>query len=253
MQKHYFKTKIMKKLIYLLGITLILLQSCSSGDSSDSSIGQSVLIKKILYDNGSFENFSYDGNKLLKISNEDGTSIVITYTGDLITKSEIRDKSNTLTGEFQTMSYLNNRLAQHKNYDNNILFLKEDYNYNSDGTRTINGTTYNYINGSYEGTYVKKQYFDAVGNIIKEEEGLNANNIFETTTIYQYDTKNNPHKNITGWIIAEGSGGDGLFNNVIKETSGTIYTYKYEYNDQGYPISSTMTTGNSTYSSQYFY
>jgi YD repeat-containing protein len=241
----------MKKLIYLLSISFLLLQSCSSSDSSGSSISQSVLIKKIVYDNGEVENYSYNGNKLLKISFEDGTSRVITYTGDLITKEEIRDESNTLTGEFSTMSYLNNRLMQVKFYYNNILFHKDDYNYNVDGTRTITETYYKIINFSDARTSVKKQYFDSAENVIKEE-GLNANNTINSTKIYQYDTKNNPHLNITGWINVEGSGPDKI-NNLIKETSSTIYTYKYEYNDQGYPISRIMTTGNSTYSEQYFY
>jgi YD repeat-containing protein len=141
--------------------------------------------------------------------------------------------------------------VQVKYYYNNVLFCKDDYVYNIDGTRTKTITYYEVINFSNAGKSVRKQYFDAVGNVIKEEE-LNANNTIGSSTIYQYDTKNNPHKNITGWIYAEGSG-TGIINNLIKETSSTIYTYKYEYNDQGYPISRIMTTGNSTYSEQYFY
>lgn len=228
-----------------------MLQSCSSGDSSGSSTNQDVLIKKILSDNGSIENFIYDGNKLLKISYDDGTSRVITYTGNLITKEESRDESNTLTGEFSTMSYLNNRLVQVKYFYNNVLFSKHDYVYNIDGTRTKTETYYEVINFSNAGSSLTKQYFDAVGNIIKEEN-LNANNTVNGTTTYFYDSKSNPHKNITGWIIAEGSGTEKI-NNLIKETSSAIYTYKYEYNDQGYPISRIMTTGTSTYSEQYFY
>jgi hypothetical protein len=246
----------MKKIIYLIGVTFLMLQSCSSGDSSGSSSSQDVLVKKIVYNNGGVENFSYDGNKLLKISFEDKTSRVITYTGDLITKSEIRDASNTIIGEFETMSYLNGRLAQYNGYNNNILIDKDDYNYNIDGTRTIAKTTYNYINGSYEGTTLKKQYFDAVGNVIKEE-GLNANNTINSTTIFLYDSKNNPFKNITGWIIL-GAGGLGMINNVTKMSSYSggftnITTYNYQYNDQGYPISQIETTGNYTDSYQYFY
>lgn len=59
----------------------------------------------------------------------------------------------------ETMSYLNGRLSQYKIYNNNILIYKGDYNYNLDGTRTINGTTYNDNNGSFEGTSLKKTVF----------------------------------------------------------------------------------------------
>jgi YD repeat-containing protein len=178
---------------------------------------------------------------LLKISYEDGTSVVFTYTGDLITKTELKDANNNFTGEYQTMSYLNGRFVQKNFFYNNILFSKYDYIYNMDGTRTKTTTNYEVLNFSNAGTSVSKEYFDAGGNIIKDVWGT-----------YLYDSKNNPHKNITGWIIAEGSGTEKI-NNLIKETSGKIYTYKYEYNDQGYPISRIMTTGTSTYSEQYFY
>ena len=243
----------MKKTLYLLSIILILLQSCSSGDSSSDAdnSSQGYLIKKIVSDNGGVENYSYNGNKLLKISYEDETSMVFTYTGDLITKTEMKDANNNFTGEFQIRSYINGRFVQIKSYYNNILFHKDDYNYNIDGTRTKTETYYEVINFSDAGSSVTKQYFDTVGNIIKEQN-LNANNTVNGTSNYLYDLKNNPHKNITGWIIAEGSGTEKI-NNLLKETSGAIYTYKYEYNDQGYPISRIMTTGTSEYSEQYFY
>jgi hypothetical protein len=233
----------MKKIIYLLSVTFLLLHSCSSGDSpsaADNS-SQGYLIKKIVSDNGSVENYSYDGNKLLRISYEDGTGIVLTYTGDLITKAELNDSNNNFTGEYQTMSYLNGRIVQKNFYNNNILFSKYDYTYNIDGTRTKTTTNYKVLNFSNAGTSVSKEYFDAGGNIIKDVMGT-----------YSYDSKNNPHKNITGWIIAEGSGTEKI-NNLLMETSGAIYTYNYEYNDQGYPISLIMTTGTSRYSEQYFY
>jgi hypothetical protein len=44
----------MKKIFYLLSVTLFLLQSCSSGDNSSGAdnSSQGYLIKKIVSDNG---------------------------------------------------------------------------------------------------------------------------------------------------------------------------------------------------------
>jgi len=236
----------MKKILYLISITFLLLQSCSSEDnSSDNSPSQGVLVKNVLYSDGSYENYSYNGNKLLKVAWENGSSRVFTYTGNLITRTEIRDANNTFNGEFDTMSYYNGQLIQVKNYYNNILICKDDITYNSDGTRTITEMAYNYITGIYEGTSFIKQYFDSVGNIIKIEY-INSTNVITTRYTYLYDTMNNPVKNITGiteYIYGLGTDG-GLVNNLIKSTrtfiSGgfTVVTnYSYQYNEQGYPIS----------------
>lgn len=245
----------MKKLIYLLSIAFLMLQACSSGDGSGNS-SQGVLLKKVLGADGSFCNYSYNGDKLLKMTWNDGTSRVISYTGNLITRSEIRDANNTFNGEFDTLSYSNGQLIQYKSYYNNILLSKADFNYNVDGSRTITEMDYNYITGIYQGTSFSKQYFDSVGNIIKIEH-LNSTNVITSTGIYLYDTMNNPMKNITGWTNGPW-GSSGLANNLIKKTtSGTginqITNYSYQYNNQNYPVSQVSTTGNTTSSCQYYY
>jgi hypothetical protein len=239
----------MKKIVCLLSITFLMLQSCSSGDGSGNS-SQGVLLKKVLGADGSFCNYSYNGNKLLKMTWNDGTSRVISYTGNLITRSEIRDANNTFNGEFDTMSYSNGQLIQYKNYYNNILLFKDDFNYNVDGSRTITEMAYNDITGIYQGTSFSKQYFDSVGNIIKIEH-LNSTNVITSTEIYLYDTMNNPMKNITGWTNGPW-GSTGLVNNLINNTS-IGYTYSYQYNNQGYPISQVFTHGSTSSSCQYFY
>jgi YD repeat-containing protein len=232
-----------------------MLQSCSSGDETSSS-GQGVLIKRITGADGSYCNYSYNGNKLLKMTWNDGTSRVITYTGNLITRSEIRDANNTFNGEFDTMSYSNGQLVQYKNYYNNILLYKDDITYNSDGTRTITETSYSEVDGSFQGVSLSKQYFDTAGNIVRNEY-LSSSNTITSYVVYLYDTMNNPTKNITGWINGPWTS-RGLVNNIVKSTdiSGgftDVTNYSYQYNNQGYPISQVSSNGSSTSSCQYFY
>ncbi|WP_396171227.1 hypothetical protein [Flavobacterium sp.] len=242
----------MKKIIYLLSITLLILQSCSSPSSTESSnptSSQSILIKRIVSTQGGIENFVYDGNKLLKILFDDGTSSVFTYTGDLITRIEIRDATNTFMGEFYTISYLNNKVSQRKSYHNNILVNNQDYTYNSDGTITIIVMTYSDLNGNYQGTGIYKNYLNSVGNLIKQE--YSSGNSGTSTKLFTYDTKNSPYKNILGYnaII------DDSINNLTNTNSigGLNQTYNYQYNDLDFPISQVEITQYVTYNTQYYY
>lgn len=232
-----------------------MLQACSTGVEENSS-SQGGLLKKVLGADGTFCNYSYTGNKLLKLTWNDGTSRVISYSGELITRTEIRDSNNNFNGEYETMEYFNGKLTLYKSYYNNILISNDNITYNADGTRTITELSYNYNNGSYQGTSLMKQYFDLAGNISKVEY-LNQNNSISQTETYIYDNKNNPTKNIIGFSNGVW-GSSGLANNLIKKTiSGTginqITNYSYQYNNQNYPVSQVSTTGNSTSSCQYFY
>lgn len=235
------------QLILVVLLCLYSIMSCSTGDSSNSTTSQDVLIKKIISSEGWSETFSYDGNKLIKIAFDDGTSRLVTYSGNYIIKSEIRDASNTFRGEYQTFSYLNNRISQQKNYFNNIITSQEDYVYNSDAT-IITCTIKNYnSNGVISSTLITKYYIDLNGSLVKkEQEGLGAFGITVTTTIFTYDTKNGIFKNILGYSVIP-SVIMGKFN-LISETSPNInIANSYQYNNQNYPISSTETTrvGNS--------
>lgn len=231
------------------------MQACSTGDDLNSA-SQGVLIKRIVGADGSYCNYSYNGNKLLKLTWNDGSSRVIVYSGELITRTEIRDANNNFYGEYDTMEYSNGKLTTYYSYSNNILISKNIIVYNVDGTRTITELYYNYINGSYQGSSKMKQYFDVVGNISKIEY-LSQNNTISQTETYIYDYMNNPTKNITGYTNGVW-GSRGLVNNLIKKTtSGTginqITNYSYQYNNQNYPVSQFATTGNTTSSCQYYY
>lgn len=230
----------MKTYTYLLSILFAMFMSCSSGDSSNSTTSQDVLIKKIISSEGWSETFFYDGNKLIKIAFDDGTSRVVTYSGNYIVKTEIRDASNTFRGEYETFDYLNNRVSQHKSYYNNIIVYQGDYIYNSNGTIiTINEKNYN-SSGVLSSTSNKRQYVDSNGSLTKTEI-LNSSNVITQTDNFTYDVKNGVYKNILGFSAVP-SMMMGKFNLSSHISPYISIVYSYQYNSQNYPISSTETT-----------
>lgn len=228
----------MKKIIYLLSIIFLLLQSCSSGDNNSANTNQGVLVKKIIYIGDYADDFIYDsGNKLSKIVHSNGGYIKFTYSGNLITKMEWMNNIGIVI-QYNTYTYSNNNLIEIKTYSSQGLEANSIYTYNLDGTISINSRTRGTTNGVvFWNETITKNYFDSVGNLIKKV-GPNGTNILI------YDSKNNPIKNIVGFNILDQS-----INNIIKETGSNnsyLDTYSYEYNSLNYPISYTRVNSGST-------
>ena len=78
----------MKKIIFLFSISIITLFSCSSeGDVGNNIINNNVnesnvLLKKIIDSTEGVAEFSYNGNKLYRITSSSGTYEEYTYSGD---------------------------------------------------------------------------------------------------------------------------------------------------------------------------
>lgn len=256
----------MKKLIYLLSITFLMLQSCSSGnepvDSGDNNNPNGeVLLKRITNINGDVGLlFNYiEGNKLSTITTKSGEIInKITYTGDQITYIEWP------SDQIDVFTYDGDKIIQFKEYsiganNSNKLEVSSDYIYNSDGSITINSLTNNGTQNWDKSKYIL--HFDASGNLIKRERFYFGNYSYSNTTYYEYDTNNSPYKNIRGNKEALSHlFRDPYKNNLVKETSisassvATIeYTAKYKYNSIGYPISfEYVDNGNTSFLSYYY-
>ncbi|MEO7978213.1 hypothetical protein [Flavobacterium sp.] len=232
----------MKKILCLFGALTLLLTSCTN----DSSEENSLLPKKQIYTYGSQpgENntitYSYTGNKIDSLNYDDGTKIVFTYTGDLITKAiyteDDEDHSTTTT-----FTYENNKLKSFLETSPNSSSRKKTYTYNANGTIStttvlINPTTQQEIQDSSSILTL-----DANGNIIKAEFNDLVNS-------FEYDTKNNPFKSITGYTFLLDSG---IFdqeansvNNISKITENTggidtgTFAYVNTYNSDNYLIKS---------------
>jgi hypothetical protein len=221
----------MKKIFSLLNITILILLSCSSEDSPDDSNNNGgVLLKRLEISNQTdIEYYKYIGTKLNYVSIGDENGQIwrkqFTYSGDLITKAEWYE-NNQPTGEKNTYTYSNNKLSEVRVYSPGAtLEYKENYSYNSDGSINVITTGYNGNSGGFV-----KVFLDSNNNIVKKEYTGGYIELFE------YDNKNNPHKNITGVNKLIGREGISIGgNNNILSREDKLFVY--QYNNQNYPIS----------------
>lgn len=253
----------MKKLIYLLSITFLLLQSCSSDDSSSSN-STSVLVKKNIETSpdGVFTTiFTYNGNKIADVISSVTGSMArtgrYTYTGDLITKVDVFDYTNTLVGRSFYNYNLDNKLASfvELNYTNDS-GRRATYTYNSDGT--ISSSEYEGDLTSQTTLYETKTIIFNNGEVSSLIEHLGT---YSETTYYTYDNKNSPFKNVLGSdklsYAVFGTLTSEINHNLIKMdksigTSNFVSNWQYTYNSNDYPTSkSSVEYPNET--KQFFY
>lgn len=242
----------MKKLLLFFILTAILI-SCSN-DEKPYSDDNLILPKTILYTypNSPEDNYkvvmTYNINKI--ISMDRGNYIIkFIYDGDLIRK-QLRfnvDSQGKETKVRETIyTYSNGKLINNtsrvnfsESQPNGADFVKSDYVYNQDGTVSFIQYMPNSTDIDYKGVLTYKD-----NNLIKRE--INVVSIPDygyEIDIYEYDTKNNPFKNILGLdLILQEIDGYGS-NNVLKLTrtikdkpSVVIQKTDYLYNDDNYPV-----------------
>lgn len=244
----------MKKLLSLFSAIALILSSCSSEDDSNNS--SVVLLKKTIdtyEDNSTFTtNYEYSGNKLVKVSDEDGEYQLFTYTGNLITKIEYFLSDNTLD-QVDTYTYdSSERLIQMVRVfpTDTDLGNKETYTYNANGTVTAN---------YYSGDNTSQTNLDNTAIIT-----ISNNNVTQIvftsgrTITYTYDSKKNPMVNVLGLdklIFTDGEG-DSALNNIltIVDSEGWLSsTSTLQYNSQDYPTSGTTTEDGEDIETAYIY
>tara|TARA_Y100000815_G_scaffold215568_1_gene200728 strand:- start:505 stop:1248 length:744 start_codon:yes stop_codon:yes gene_type:complete len=227
----------MKKIIYLFFITTsIFLSSCSSDDSSENNNqpSENLLLSQLIvgYDDGTsyIVNFSYEDDRLVGTSDNDGYEEVYTYTNNLLSRiDEYQDGTLERYGEFEYDSQ--NRLIEETYSFENTVIQSNNYSYDEQGVITMTDDW-----GEYD--YV----LNDDGDII-EEIDVNGNQDY----IYTYDNQFNPfinlHQRETLNLI---SGGFSMtMHNVTSSTntSGASvtddFTTTYTYNSQGFPVSGT--------------
>ena len=230
----------MKNFLSILFLFSLLLFSCSSNDSSNNE--SEILIKKIVsVSNGnSYETtFSYNGDQLNEIvigSNR----LKYTYLNNNITN--IKRYSS---GLFQSEIFLEYDSQQRVSSELYIDYLtstseKTFYTYNSDNTVSLQ---------KYFGDTISSQpnignsgiiYNDSNGETYKIEN-FNQGNL-ANKTVWAFDNKNNPLKNIIGYNKQPTILGK-FFNNISTEnfdsTNAIISnsTFNYTYNSNNFPES----------------
>ncbi|MCV2486535.1 hypothetical protein OD917_16500 [Flavobacterium sp. SH_e] len=252
----------MNKVLYLFGALTLLLSSCSSDENSSSGENDSTLPKTIsyIYPNPQLgtnvkNTVTYNGNKIVSITSE-GSKSIFTYDGNVIIKQEVFDVDGSgKETKNEEVSYV---------YENGKLktrLLKEDITTEYPDGYYIDKVVYthtsneiiSYVNYSVdkdtkaetkssEGTLTYKD-----GNLVKEEQKSNSVTV---TSDYEYDTKNNPLKNILGFNLLLNEIGEFGKNNIVKTTrksseypNAAVYLTTYHYNDKNYPTRHTSFDG----------
>lgn len=259
----------MKKLLLLFSALTLVFTSCSSDDNS-STEDTSILPKTISYiypstdlGTNSKSTLSYDGNKILR-SIEEGSKTVFTYSGNVITKQEEFDVDSKGVETKDTdvlYTYENNKLKTR--------IMREEFSTQFPDGRYIDKTVYthtsenliSYVNYSVnpttkietkssEGSLTYKD-----GNLLKIQQVSGSST---STRTYEYDTKNNPLKNILGFDLLLNEISEFGRNNSTKTTvlnSGnpkpTDFLTTYIYNDKDFPLRQTSFTGGAGNSIEY--
>lgn len=223
----------MKKITYLICISLMILTSCSSDDSSAQNVETSRVPKKqIIFDlKGPVPiDFVFDGNKIVSSTHSGNYVVKYTYTGDLITKKEASD----FTDEY---SYTNGKLTTYlRKLPGRDYYDKYSYTYESNDVVSFVVTRVTISTGAEEVISAKNIYTLKDGNIIKYETK-------SSVTTYKYDNKNSPKRNILGFnkIFEYQPQVSSSVNNVTSYTTtlpdNSSYTNEitYTYDDHNFP------------------
>jgi hypothetical protein len=231
----------MKKLLCLFSASLLVLASCSSDDTNSSDSATSILPKKVVNVYGketSTSQITYNGNKLVSVVNDEGEKSIYTYTGDLVTKIEEMDSKGGLddTTEY---TYISGKLATALEKEVGASnYYKTEYTHNSDGTVSYKEFTVDAKTGvaNTNSTPVIGKCTFKDGNLVKKVYSYGVGS--ENTSTYEYDTKNNPFKNVLGFNLLLND--ESSVNNLVKRTqvdgsSTYISTNTFKYDSNGFP------------------
>ncbi|MBF7093395.1 hypothetical protein IUY40_17815 [Flavobacterium sp. ALJ2] len=247
----------MKKILCLFSAISLVLASCSCSDYDNPIIENvenvedtedTVLIlpqtEKYTSESEPEKNrtatYTYDGNKIVSLDYDRGNKTTFIYTGNVITKAEYYN--NGVLKSTTTFTYENNKLKSYlktgtSEYSDSI---RKSYTYNTDGTIStvtvsINPTTQKetilistVLTPDTKGNYIQVAFKDKVNSV-------------------EYDTKNNPFKNILGYTLLLESGifhedaittNNNLTKTVEMEKGVTtrITTFMNTYNDNDFLI-----------------
>ena len=242
--------KLQLTLLYFLAF-IVLSCSTESTDTPDTpDDNDGVLIKKIIYNKGTSdeytETYNYNGNKLISVDESDGYKTVYSYENDLLVKEE--NFFGGILGEYTTIEY---------NSEKKVIKLTEFW-LEASG---INGRTYEHrITYNDNNTFTDILYgkdldtdFILWSTSLFSHEGKNITKIADDDgyeLIFTYDDKNGIFKNIHQVevlnLLSNNEFGSLIYSNTnnvtsfIEKDDGRIEHYSkenyiYTYNDNGYP------------------
>lgn len=250
----------MKRLSLILGMmTMGILASCSTDefdtdvttDAADAAkLNQKgVYLKRIVTTTnaGSTVNTSdylYSGSKLARINSSDGTHVVYTYTGNLITERAYYYNNTLNTKEIFQYNDNSQLLSYRRVNPSNTVLYTALYQYNSDGTVSVSGYRGSTVVESSK--IVNRKVFVVNGQVNKIENYTISNGSAVTEVLnYTFDTKNSPFKDILGFdkLTYYDTALNGSARNVtgINTVGASLANsgndiVQYTYNAQNYPV-----------------
>lgn len=250
----------MKKYIYLFSASLLLLISCSNEDDKTDPLATILVRKSVFTDFNGREDtstFVYNGNKIVSVSSNNGDKSIYTYTGDLITK--IVDTNNDTLVSTSEYTYLSGKLSSFVFKRVGLDFYRKTvYTHNADGSVFFQSTIFNMITGEEDlglGILMGKYIFSE-GNLIKKVSGSSIEK-------FEYDTKNNPFKNIMGLSLLLDRDEKISKNNVLRVDAeydssyggavSKFYVYSYTYAENNFPVKDVWSSAYYTSTREYFY
>lgn len=239
----------MKKITLLFSFFAFLFLSCANDDDSQQIDDMSnILLQKIVTqsEEGNYETvFKYDGKKLVEAKSALQNK-QFNYTGDKITKISWYTNPNA---DNQLMQYVDfeylpdGKLKSFKKYINAPINVEFTY---------VGEDTVNFVATAERGAYSFYGYFKVKNNEILQYVYLDGGRPRPSVN-YQYDEKNHPLRNVTGYgnlflfhyfcssfhvdgfTTNIGSSKNCISNSLIDNPSVIEITNMYEYNNDGFP------------------
>lgn len=252
----------------LLAVLFVVNSSCEKDDetSNQVSLPKTLVTTFPGYPAGnSTTNFTYNGNKIVSVSNKFGKTEYIYNENHIVKKMQYDYTDGEVKYSETIYTYTGDRLETVTKLADG-LETKWNYVYNEDGT--VDKETYNEEgkNGDDSKSAQHETLLLVNGNISKSlYKSIHSYNKFTATSYSDYDTHKNPFKNILGFdlLLDEANFGsyfDSLdiselnissFNNLKSykraqdSDSGIVYEpyayfMNYEYNKNGYPVKKTI-------------
>jgi hypothetical protein len=227
----------MKKLFICLAVfvSFFLFLGCDSDENSNASnkVISKITLKVFEYYNEDEYSvltlqqiLQYKNNQVVRISYSNGVDINYNYEGDKLVRVTLDDDST-----IKTFVYDKNLMIESETEDERIKFF---YDLNE----KIGEIRASYFNSGFTEEFSSFYYFNENNITSKLENILNAS---ESTTIYKYDDKNNPFKNHNPYFrLISGELAQTLSKNNVIEESNDLRNIKYtiEYDSDGFPIKS---------------
>ena len=249
----------------ITSLLIVTFFSCSSESTNNDEQPQdnNLLLKQRITDNGNgdilTETFSYDGNKLISIIDNEGTKYEYLYENNVLNRINLSGPNGIIT-EYTTLEYnSNNQLISYTVY---MTFgnegLRFDLTYNSDGTITVK---------EYLGDHNVQNSLigDDIITIANGQRISESSQIENFQSTYEYDSNNSIYKNISNidilnLIDIDFNGYiDSKNNNLlrwIENDNGTTYIfeeYTYTYNSSNYPETAVYQNQGDTETIQFIY